>query len=102
MATTNSNDKTILALKKQIEKKRSELKKTERFSPITNCSLELDGQRYNIQVLSREQLTHVLVKMNLYQMSAKTLGILDDYVISGFKVNAWIVDDRSASKTCLC
>jgi hypothetical protein len=88
----NENDKTILTLKKQIAQKKSALKVSERFSPITNCSIELDGIRSNIQVLTKDQLVTLLVKLNSYKMSAKELGILADYFISGFCVEDWIKD----------
>ena len=46
-----TNDELILQLKKQIEDKKKALRATEKFTPITNCSIELDGVRQNIQVL---------------------------------------------------
>lgn len=92
---TNKNDKTILAIKDQIVKKKAELKRSVSFTPLTNCSLELDGQRYNIQAVTRDTLVHLLVKTHVYKMSADALGLTDTYFISGFKVNAWIVDMKA-------
>lgn len=89
---SNSNDQKIMELKKQIEIKKKKIGKIKRFSPITNCSIEVDGVRYNIQVLQKEQLIILLVKLNTYAMSAKELEILDDYKISGFHVMDWIRD----------
>ena len=91
----NENDKRILKLKDQIAIKKSKLKKIKRFSPITNCSLELDGIRYNIQVLTKNQLIHLFIKLNAYKISAKELDILDDYTISGFSLNDWINDIKA-------
>lgn len=95
MAKQNLNDKAILTLKKQIEEKKSALKTSERFSPVTNCSIEVDGNRLNIQVLSKEQLVNLLVKLNAYKMSATELGLLNEFIISGFSVTDWMKDLQS-------
>ena len=54
----NKNDEQILKLKERIETKKEELKKIKRFSPITNCVIDIDGndKRIIIQVLSKELL----------------------------------------------
>ena len=88
-----TNDKKIMELKKQIEGKKIKLGKSQKFSPITNCSIEVDGVRVNIQVLNKEQLTYLLVKLNSYAKSAKELEI--DFVISGYHVVDWITDIKS-------
>jgi hypothetical protein len=92
MVKKNSNDSTILALKGQIEYKKNALKATEKFSPVTNCSLEVDNVRYNIHVLTKEQIIPLLIKLNSYKMSAEALGLLNDYTISGFSLKEWIQD----------
>ena len=89
-----TNDKKIMELKKQIEEKKNKVSKSQRFTPITNCSIEVDGIRYNIQVLTKEQLITLMVKLNSYSMSAKDLE-LDGFVISGFEVSNWIQDIKS-------
>jgi len=89
-----TNDKKIMELKKQIEEKKNKVSKSQKFSPITNCSIEVDGIRHNIQVLTKEQLIALLVKLNTYAMSAKDLG-LESYVISGFDVVDWLIDIKS-------
>jgi len=89
-----TNDSKIMVLKKQIEEKKIKLGKSQKFNPITNCSIEVDGIRHNLQVLTKEQLTTLLIKLNLYSMSAKDLG-LDGYIISGFEVSDWIIDIKS-------
>jgi len=90
-----TNDQRIMLLKKQIESKKAQLSKSTRFSPVTNCSLEVDAVRYNIQVLARPDLISLMVKLNSYMMSAKNLDVLDDYVISGYKVEDWIADIKA-------
>lgn len=92
---TNSNDQRILELKKQIEIKKEKLGESAKFTPVTNCSIEVDGIRYNIQVLSKEQLIELMVKINSYLLSAKDLGIANEYLISGFKVEDWVTDIKS-------
>ena len=89
------NDDKIILLKKQIEEKKSELNKVGRFAPITNCSIELDGIRYNINTLIKEQLTTLLVKLNMYRMSSHDLNISCNFKISGYSVSEWMTDIQS-------
>ena len=88
-----TNDQKIMELKKQIEDKKAKLIKSQKFTPITNCSIEVDGIRYNLQVLNKEQLITLLVKLNSYAISAKELEI--DFVISGYHIVDWIADIKS-------
>ena len=90
MATVQ-NDEKILKLKEQIAQKKKQLDKSKRFAPITNCSIELDGVRSNIQVLAKDQLVFLLVKLNGYLISAKALGI-SDFSIGGYRVEEWMSD----------
>jgi len=92
---SNINDKKIMELKKQIAEKKVKLEGINRFVPVTNCSIELDGQRYNLNTLQKEQLTQLMVKVNLYSMSAKDLELDDDYIISGYKPEEWIADMKA-------
>lgn len=89
---TNTNDQRILELKSQIELKKEKLGKILKFTPATNCSIELDGNRHNIQVLNKEQLISLMVKLNAYFTSAKALGVVNDYFISGYLAEDWIGD----------
>ena len=92
MTKQSENDKTILNLKKQIAQKKKELKASERFSPITNCSLELHGQRYNLHTLTEERMVQLLVVLNSYKKSAEELELVADYELSGYSVYSWIID----------
>jgi len=92
MTKQNINDEKIMALKSQIQEKKKSLKTKKRFTPITNCNLELDGVRYNIQVPNKEILTTLLVKLNMYRLSVVDLDLEDEYIISGYNVNEWITD----------
>lgn len=92
---TNLNDTRILDMKKQIKDKKDKLGKATRFIPITNCSIELDKVRYNLNVLSKEDLIHLAVKLQSYLISAKTLDLVEQYVISGYSPSDWITDIMS-------
>ncbi len=95
MTEKAENDVVILKLKEQIKEKKKLLEVTKRFQPVTNCSIEIDGIRLNIQVLSKEQLINLLVKLNIYKISAKELELLNEFSISGFTVEDWMKDVQS-------
>ena len=90
-----TNDSKIMTLKTQIISKRKQLDGVKKFSPITNCSIEVDGARCNINVLVKEQLISLIIKLNAYMHSAKDLGLLEEYIISGYNVQDWITDIKS-------
>lgn len=89
---SNANDARILEMKKQIEKKKEELGVASRFNPITNCSFELDDERYNINALSKEKLVLLAVKLQAYLIAAKTLELAEIFELSGYHVSDWISD----------
>ena len=91
MAT--KNDERVLQLKKIIDEKKAELKAIKRFTPITNCVFSLDNQNYNLNVLQLDDLKLLLVKLNMYLMSAKDLDI--ELIISGYDVTEWMSDIES-------
>ena len=86
----SKNDERVLQLKEIIDKKKLELKGAKKFMPLTNCVLDLEGQKYNLNVLKFDDLQLLLVKLNMYLMSAKDLKI--DLKISGFNIAEWITD----------
>ena len=88
MAT--KNDERVLQLKEIIEKKKLELKGVKKFTPLTNCVLDLEGQKYNLNVLQLNDLQILLVRLNMYVISAKDLDINLD--ISGYNIAEWITD----------
>lgn len=90
MAT--KNDERVLQLKQVIDKKKSELKLSKKFTPLTNCVLDLDGQKYNLNVLQYDDLQLLLVRLNMYSMSAKDLEI--SLEVSGYNIAEWITDIR--------
>lgn len=89
---SNNNDKRILALREKIAEKKKELGKVKRFNPITNCSLELDGSRYNLNVINMKQATTLLIKLNMYKRSAEDLDLFTELIISGYSVEDWMTD----------
>ena len=92
----SKNDERVLQLKKVIEDKKAELKSVKRFIPLTNCVLDLEGQKYNLNVLQLENLRLLLVKLNMYLISAKDLGI--NLEIAGYNIEEWITDIKSKIK----
>lgn len=87
---TTKNDERVLQLKEIIEKKKLELRGVKKFTPMTNCVLDLDGQKYNLNVLQLSDLQILIVRLNMYLISAKDLGI--DLEISGYNIAEWITD----------
>ena len=100
MAT--KNDERILKLKKQIDEKKKELGKQPRFSPVTTCMYNYQGNRINIHALtSIKDINAMLVYFNMYVMSAEDMGInCEDIVFDGFAVSEWI-EDLKSKKTVL-
>ena len=88
MAT--KNDERVLQLKEVIDKKKLELKGAKKFTPLTNCVLDLEGQKFNLNVLQLGDLQILLVRLNMYLISAKDLGI--NLEISGYNIVEWIAD----------
>lgn len=88
----SKNDDRILELKKQIEMKKQDLSKRKtRFMPETNCVLELDGNKYNLNVMSAADLTLLIIKLNMFIMSADSLK-LPHPIINGYVTDLWISD----------
>lgn len=88
----SKNDDRILELKEQIELKKTELsKKRIKFMPETNCVLELDNTKYNLNVVSDDVLMFLIVKLNMYIMSADNLK-MPHPMFGGYIVDVWIKD----------
>lgn len=89
----NVNDQKIIELKKQVEVKKKQITKAKKFTPVTNCSLEIDNIRHNLNVISKSQIIDLLVKLTMYKIAADSLKIV--YSIGGFSVDEWIEDLNS-------
>lgn len=88
------NDDKIIMLRKQIEDKKSTLKRVGKFIPITNCTLPIDEVRYNLNVLTDYDLTMLLLKLNIYKISAENLK-LDNVLIGGYQISEWMSDIKA-------
>jgi DNA polymerase III alpha subunit len=95
MEFMSKNDDRILELKKQIEDKKTYLtNQRKKFSPETNCMLELDEIKYNINVIPEDILTTLIIKLNMYVISADNLG-MPHPIINGYSVDLWILDIKN-------
>lgn len=95
MAKKSNNDKIILDLKTKIEAKKAQLKAVEKFVPKTNCSLLIDGERFNLHASDSASLTLLLIKLNSLRLSAEDLKMEAPAEISGYKIADWISDCKS-------
>lgn len=95
MATKNDN--LIMQLKEKIELKRKELSSFSTPAYKTRLVIDMDGQKTNINVLDENGLKLLLVKLNMYRLSMKDLGIAIE--ISGYNVTDWIDDIKAKLDT---
>lgn len=93
---TQNNDNNIMALKAKIAEKRKELEALpKRVVPITNCLLVEDNTTTNLHSCSLDALYSLLVRLNIYVMSAKDLGIdPNDIKLSDYTICDWMADVR--------
>lgn len=90
----SKNDEKILTLKKTIEKRKEELGKKEPFAPLTSCSLDFEGTRYNLHAINDiNTLAYIMCKLHTLEMAAADLEIdMSLLVLSGFPVSDWMHD----------
>jgi len=88
----SKNDDQILMLKRRIEEKKKEIGQPRRFSPITSCSIEMDGARYNLHSADRSSLIFLLCKLHNLDTAADELGYSEQCMICGFPTSNWISD----------
>ena len=91
----NTNDRIILGLKADITSEKEQLRVIKAQRPITNCSLEANGVRYNLHAINRETTIQLLVWINAQKISAVDLGLLDEYKICNYHADDWIKDLKS-------
>jgi hypothetical protein len=92
----NANDQRILDLKSKIKEKKKSVGDL-KFTPITNCSIDFEGERYNLHANNTEGLTILLIRLNAYRMSMKDLK-MESCIISGYEVQDWITDIQAKLK----
>ena len=86
------SDEKILNLKKKIDEKRKALKDI-KFTPITNCILSLNGNRYNLHVnLPIEEISMLISLLNSMKMGLKEILPEETLMISGYSVDDWLTD----------
>lgn len=90
----SKNDEKILTLKKTIEKRKEELGKKEPFAPLTSCSLDFEGTRYNLHAINdMNTLAYIMCKLHALEMAATDLELDSSMlVLSGFPVSDWMHD----------
>ena len=92
----NTNDDKIIELKSTITKKKKELSKLSvKITTITNCSISIDGKRFNINTLKGTELQYLLILVNTLFLSAKDLGIQDEYKYDNYLLGDWLSDLKS-------
>lgn len=89
-----ANDSKILELKKQIEEKKKKIKKSQKFTPNTNCILTFQGITNNINVLNEEQLINLHINLVMFYNTAIDLDY-NDVKLSGYSLQNWIEDVQS-------
>lgn len=85
------NDQQILELKTQIKFKKSELEKI-KFVPITNCQLELWGQRYNLHASNKDTLMLLASTIRMLLINNDVLFPGQIFMISGYSTLDWLED----------
>lgn len=88
----SKNDKIILNLKKEIEVKKTNLSKIDKFKPVTNCNLELDTIRYNLHVANKDTLLYLIAKIHSLKKSLSEAMPEQTLVIGGYTADQWIGD----------
>lgn len=92
----SKNDSKIIELKEGITKKRKDLSRASvKTTTITNCSIAIEGKRYNINTLKGTDLQHLLVSVNILLLSATDLRIQDEFKHDGYLLGDWISDLKS-------
>lgn len=90
-----NNDEMILKLKEQIANRKAEFDKLPKnFVAETSCIyIDEAGEKNNLRVMTADQLIPLMVKLNMYEMSANDLGIdIHCFTVSGFTVDKWLHD----------
>lgn len=91
MANKN-NDKLILKLKAQIEAKESQINKSDKFRPVTNCVLSLNGINHNLHVADKNTLMLLIVTLESMKEAAAKRFPDDVLSIGAFTVDEWLTD----------
>lgn len=89
-----TNDERIISLKAEVAKRREELSEVKRFSPITSCTLTIDGVAYNLHALNENELVYIACKLNSLLTSLRDMHFAAPLILSGFDAEDWLDDIR--------
>ena len=96
--TKMTNDDKIIKLKETIAKKKADLGREPKFTPLTSCMLKVDlGINTNIHTMqSLDSVNNALMMLGLYELAAKGMDIsTSEVMINGFTLESWITDLKS-------
>jgi len=90
---TIKNDDKILLLREKIEEEELKLTQIRNYTPKTNRVLDYYGATYNLNTLnSKDAIIQLMVRLNMDSISAKDLGVFNDYRIGKYSIQDWIDD----------
>lgn len=91
-----ANDKIIKELTDAVAKRHSELKKIDSYEFKTNCIIDDQGRKVNIQVLSLDdlycQLSYFLYTQDKIDSVNSELGLKHGVKIGGYSIGDWCSD----------
>ncbi|UNA01613.1 phosphate starvation protein [Bacillus phage vB_BcgM] len=99
---TNTNDAVVLQLQGKVDEKKKKLAalKKGRHTSSTKCILEWEGKNINFNVVGKDELTFLLVKIHALFVAADDLLLEDfgDTVVQGHSLDEWILDIKGKIK----
>ncbi len=91
-----SNDKRIIEMREKIRVKKDELESITKVEYKTHLSLNLVGERYNLNVVSEDILLGILLNLNMINNAIKSDELLQtEYKLEGYSVEDWIHDVKA-------
>lgn len=99
----SQNDAKIQAMLKQIETKKKEVSKIERFVPETSMTIDVAGTRYNLNTVTDtakfiEITAHLISQKTNWDAANKTLGTTIEFSSGGFSLEQWVSDIQGRLK----
>ncbi len=95
MEKSQNNDELILELKTKIQNQKKLLTTNKKFQPITNCNLSLNNNRYNINVLTKDELLLLIAQLQSLKTALSEVIPNETLNISGFSIDDFISDLKS-------
>lgn len=99
----SQNDAKIQAMLKQIETKKKEVSKIERFVPETSMTIDVAGTRYNLNTVTDtakfiEITAHLISQKTNWDAANKILGTTIEFSSGGFSLEQWVSDIQGRLK----